>query len=370
MNVEDVDGVDGAELGTSLRDDLRAAFDEIAGREGGAEDVAPTAEANAPAEPTDATEVPTGQPRDATGKFARADQQPADVAQTPADSTTPDAPAEQHPDGAPGSWRAAAKEKWSELPPEVKAEIAKREADITRAVTNIDNERRFAREMADVVRPHFETIKSFGVTPQVAVGALLKNDHVMRYGTPEQKIQVARGFIRDYGLDPQQLIDPNAPSDPHVIALQREVEHLRARQQIPQQFDHAPLPEAPGEGNVVPEIDAFRTDPAHPHFDQVAPFMATLIESGQAASLAEAYDKAVWATPALRSTLQAQQAPAPAPVPPQPSQAKRQNPADKVAAARHAGSSVGRSPGPIGEPAPGSLREELRSNLRASGWTG
>jgi hypothetical protein len=141
-----------------------------------------------------------------------------------------------------------------------------------------------------------------------------------------------------------------------MLAIMREVESLRAQVARPQQQQqYAPLPQGQEDGNVVSDIEAFRSDPAHPHFEQVSGHMAALIESGAAPDLESAYQMAVLAQPALRST-------------PQAAPALETQRSEHAAAARRAAVSVQGSPGAAGNPRPATLRDELREQLRAAGF--
>jgi len=115
------------------------------------------------------------------------------------------------------------------------------------------------------------------------------------------------------------------------------------------------LPGNEQDDSVLLDLEAFRSDPAHPHFEQVANAMASLIDSGQAPDLESAYTMAVQADPALRSTVPANPAPQP-------------QRSEKVVAARSAAVSVKGSPGTSGNPKPLTMRDELRENLRAAGF--
>lgn len=359
----------------SLRDDLAASMKEIEEREASAapdDEGTPAAEAQPEAEPAK-PEADRGDGRDAHGRFLPKAKEPdqtedhsavrsdtvADQTAAPDQSSATEAsstPAEA--DAPPKSWRADEASAWKELPATAKSAILRREAEAARLAGANDGERMFGREIAEIVRPHMQTIQQFGVSPQTALKALLDSDQALRSGTPEQKIAHARRLCADYGIDIQALAqpDPNAPQDPYVARLQNELEQLKARlgqPQQPQQF--APLPPSADEVNVLSEIEAFRTDPAHPHFDAVHQTMGKLLETGAAPDLEGAYQAAVAMDPALRSTA-ASQVPA-------------ANPAEKTAAARRASASVTGSPGPAGNPQPQSLRDELKEQMRSAGFS-
>lgn len=353
----------GANAERSLRDDLSEALKDIEARELAApvEEEAQAPEAEANAEPTE-TQSNRGDGRDAHGRFVKKGEEPTAEAAPAKEEPTqqqaapePEASQTEGSDVPPKSWRADEAKVWSQLPPEAKAAILRREQDNARTAGANDAERMFGREFAEIIRPHMEVINSFGVSPQFAVRALLDNDRLLRSGTPEQKITKARQLLVDYGIDPAALqLDPNV--DPQIHQLRNELIQLQSRLSAPQQQNFAPLPPTQEDANIMAEIEAFRSDPAHPHFDAVHAQMGKLLETGAAPDLESAYQAAVAMTPALRSTVA---------TPAQPQRTTE----EKTAAARRASASVTGSPGPTGSPTPMSLRDELRENLRSAGFS-
>jgi hypothetical protein len=360
---------------TSLRDDLAKGLEEITAREAAAqpdEEHAPAPEAQPNAEAAK-PETDRGDGRDAHGRFVKKEGesgQTADEAQATSsksaevqsaenaqDKGSPETPATAAPEGdqPPKSWRADEAAVWSKLDPVAKAAILRREADAAKIAGQNDNERMFGREMADIFRPYVPEIQAAGATPQLAVKILLDNHNALRSNDPNVKLSKARELLVSYGIDPSQLIDPNAPQDPHIRALQNEIIQLRSQVNRPaanQQY--APLPPSAEESNIAAEIERFRADPAHPHFEAVHVRMGQLIEAGAASDLETAYNMAVAADPALRSTVAAQ--------------APAANLQKDTAAARRASASVTGSPGPAGNPTPMSLRDELAENARKLGF--
>ena len=141
-----------------------------------------------------------GYQRDEKGRFSDKQTEVAEepiettdkpIVETPASDLTledkPLAPTEQT--NAPTSWKAELKDKWATLPPDVQAEIARREKEVHQGFTKLDEERNFGKQMRDSISPFMATIQSTGVQPHVAVSELLKTDHLLRYGTPQQKEQ-------------------------------------------------------------------------------------------------------------------------------------------------------------------------------------
>jgi hypothetical protein len=56
---------------------------------------------------------------------------------------------------------------------------------------------------------------------------------------------------------------------------------------------------------IANTIEGFAKAPGHEHFPAVKQLMGHLMKSGQAADMQDAYDKAIWATPSIRSQLMA-----------------------------------------------------------------
>lgn len=237
-----------------------------------------------PAEPDAQTD--TGEPPAATQQEGQA-QPPA---------TEPDA-APSDDDRAPSSWTPSVAQKWGELPPEVRAEIQRRETDYHRGIEQYKQAANIAQEVQRTLQPYMPNIEASGVHPLQAIDKLMQADHVLRNGSSEQKAHAFAQIARDYGVDLNQ-VQPLPPVDPHVQQLMRENQQLQQFQQTVQQQQHQA---------VVSEIEAFRANPENVHFEAVRQDMAMLCQMaaarGESITLQEAYDKAVWMRPDIRQTL-------------------------------------------------------------------
>jgi hypothetical protein len=260
---------------------------------------------------------------------------------------------------APQSWTAVAKAKWNEIPAEVRAEISKRESDVHRQFTRIDEERQFARQMQQTLAPFAETIRAEGGNVHEIIQNVLNTARALRTADPQVKGQMLLNVARQYGADLQAAAQQQAAVPPHVVQMQSELHQLRnyvQQQQASQQQQQAAAQQAE-QARVESEIETFRSDPKHPHFDTVRGVMAALIQSGEAANLDTAYSMAVYARPDIRNSLLAEQtAQANAAVA---VQQKAQN-------ARRKGSSVRGGPGGSTAAAASgdrSLREELAAAM-------
>lgn len=233
----------------------------------------------------------------------------------------------------PQRYGAAVKAKWGELPPDIRQELLKSEQDFHKELTKHDEERNFGRQMKDVVTPYIAQIRAEGAEPAQAVGNLLNMAHVLRVGSPQQKSDLLLRTAQTFGVDLRQALQVQPQMPPQVQQVMQEMHGLK--QQLAQQ---EALKKQTEDNEIQGQIKAFSSDPKNTHFEAVKAHMASLLSSGLAKDLQDAYDQAVYANPHTRSTLlEAQKA-----------ESTEKRVAEQKAradAARKAGSSIKGSPG-------------------------
>ena len=337
------------ELGTpepSLRDELAHALKGVQER-------------------TDETpEAKAARVRDEQGRFAKAEEARKEEAAKPRETLKlPEKPAEEAKPAeaaapvakAPDGWTAAAKAKFSELPADIQAEISRREADMHKQFTRQDEERNLGKQIRELTQPYAAVIRAEGGDTLAAYNQFLNTAYIMRTGTQDAKrnalLQVAQQFNVDMsGLLQQQPQQSQAPQyQPQIAAIvQAELDKQRQIQE---------------RHTVESSIAEFASAPGHEHFNQLRTVMGALLESGAASDLQDAYDRACYADPEIRSTLAAQNM--------REAEAKRLSEAQaRTDAAKRAAVSVSGGPGgarvPSGAGTERSLGDELRANLRAA----
>lgn len=244
--------------------------------------------------------------RDVTGRFVKmepvaekapevSEEKPAEVPQAAAEPEVPAAPAPEAPK-APGSWKAEAKAVFDKLDPLIQSEVLRREADFHKGIESYKAQAETAKKYEALVAPYMATIQKLGVTPDVALGALLKADHTLRNAPPAVKVQYMHQLAKEYGIDLGAEIDPN------VAAMQSRIYELEQRQEQWQQEQQRQSSHA-----VNTEIAKFASEPGREHFEAVRDHMAALLQGGQAKDLQDAYDQAVYANPQTRAQVLAKQ---------------------------------------------------------------
>lgn len=294
-----------------------------------------------PAEP----EEKTARIRDEKGKFAaKAPVDQAPVTPEPAAPVTPADPL----DIAPNTWKKEVAATWQTLPPQVRAEVARREADFHKGIEGYKQAAGFGQAMERAITPYAQTIQKLGITADKAVSELMATDHKLRQGTPQEKAAMLSALAQNYGIDMAQA-QAVPQVEPHVAQLQQEVRQLRGYIENQQS-----TVQRQSEDSLHSEISQFAADPSHSHFETVKGHMSALLQAGQATSLADAYEQAIYANPTTRALVLAEQ-----------QAAQRAEAARKAQAAREAASVNTRSrpPVPTSEPI-GSMDDTIRATLR------
>jgi hypothetical protein len=250
--------------------------------------------------PVEATEPPAQadpRPRNERGQFMKADGS-VDPDQTP--KTVPDAdpskvnePQPSTAAVAPAGWSAEAKAEFGKLPPAVQAAVVKRESEINEGGARWSEEKKALVSHFEPVR---EAAQRYGVHPGEVIKRLAKaNDFI-----ESNPVEGIKWLANAYGVDLSKPLTADAPAlrpqaDPMVSQLSEKVSSLESFIQT-QQAEQ-----------VNGSLTAFAAAPGHEHFEAVRVDMGKLMLAGLASNLQDAYDKAVWASPDIRSKVMASQ---------------------------------------------------------------
>lgn len=237
----------------------------------------------------------------------------ASAPETPAPEAAPEAPAaETLPDlRVPSSWDAESKAAFQSVLPRLGKEkefdrllrqALKREDDFHKGINEYKGYKDKWSEVDQVLQPYQATLQSLGLKSTDVIRDAMAADHALRYGAPQQKSQAFQRLAEHYGIDLKSLGQPQQNADPTVSALQRELYDLKTRVQ-----SRDSQAEQHTRAQTLAELEAFEKDPAHMYYADVKPEMAALLESGTAKDLKDAYDRAVYANPKVRTLVLEQQ---------------------------------------------------------------
>ncbi len=266
--------------------------------------------AEAPVESTTTESQTDGRARDEHGRFVAkdtaaeaSDPGPAEAAAKPATEPATVEPAQQ-PLEPPARWSDADKAKFSTLPREAQEVILERnkgmEADYTRKTQELSSFRSQAEPLLKAVEPHQPYLAQLasitGSTPAALVNDVLTAERTLRTGTPDQKVTALLQIAADYGIDLRGVAGGGQPQalDPITHELRQTVS------QLANEFAQEKQRQAQAANErIAAEIETLKSakdasgNLLRPYFEHVRPQMAQLIERGEAATIDEAYSKAM-----------------------------------------------------------------------------
>lgn len=285
------------------------------------------------------------------------DEEPSEVVVEVREEGTDEAEADEvHSESlvAPEDWSADDKAVFDSLDEAGKQFLLRRhkelEGESTKRFQEASELRKRYEPLDQILQPYEVELQRSGMTVAQGVQQLIAAHEFIKRDPRTAIQQLAKAHRIEVSFDDDLEDDL---TDPEVKALKSKLEalegQLRSRESQP-------------DPSLQQQITAFadaRTDSGellYPHFDQVRPAMAALLNSGRAQTLEDAYEKAVWAEPELREELlkaerdkAAQEA----------EEARKQ----KVAAAKKQPPSA-KSKKRVQEASPKSLRDELASQLQ------
>ena len=207
----------------------------------------------------------------------------------------------------PSTWKKEHWERFDKLEPELRSYILQRETEYKAGLAAYNAEVKAAQGLRQAIEPFLPELQRHNVDPAVWIRNLGNAHQTLALGSPQAKLQVFARLAQDYGV-PLQYLVPNAQGqvaqmDPTVQYL---AQNLQGLQQQWQQFQTQRQQQE--QQSIQESIREFAADAKeHPHFETVRESMAALLSSGMAQNLQQAYDKAIWMAPEVRTAVLAAQ---------------------------------------------------------------
>lgn len=196
----------------------------------------------------------------------------------------------------PGSWAAKAA-LWEAASPELRAQIAQREADFHSGIEGYKEHAGIGKAVNDLFAPYTEVLKANNTDALSVTQNLLQSQAILAFGKPEQKVELLKELIQTYEIDPAALgiAGEGVAPDAAVTALQESNRALQSRlDQMQRAFD------AQQQSSLRSQVNAFLADPNFPHAKTLSVEIANLIKADPSLTLEKAYDKALWLNPETR----------------------------------------------------------------------
>ncbi len=188
----------------------------------------------------------------------------------------------------PSSWKKDYHDAWDTVDPKVREYIWQREDETRAGIEPLKTKAQFAEQVQKVAEPYMQTIQSRGVDLPTAVSGLMEADHKLRYGNPQQKRAYLMQLAQQYGVSLGDTGDfpQEAPADPYISQLQQELYGLKS-----EIVGWKQQQEAVQNQTLQAEIEEFSSQAEF--FEDAKPTMITLLQSGVATTLQDAYEKAI-----------------------------------------------------------------------------
>ena len=217
-------------------------------------------------------------------------------------------------DTPPSSLPPDARAVWENTPNEMRAAIAKREADYYKGIKQAtekykqyEGQARIAQDISQTLTPHQQLLNTMG-GPKQGISNLLNTASMFQFGTQQQKAAAAANLIQQFGVDVSTLADvlESGPAAQQAPQQQQGI----SPQQIDQIIEQRLMAREQQEVGMSAQqqIQQFSSNPDNKYYSDVADTMANLLDvaarQGSEMSIQEAYDQACWANPQVRSAMQ------------------------------------------------------------------
>jgi hypothetical protein len=251
-------------------------------------------------------EVPQDEPaRNEKGQFVAKDEAVAEeeVAEVVAeDEVEPEQPEEQPEIGdipKPTTWKKDLLPLWDKI---AKGEtltkeeskkhleyLNQRENEFKKGVSVYKAEAERAKALEEAITPFVPELQAQGIHPAAWINNLGRAHMILTKAPHEQKVQMFHRLAQDYGVNLNQINEPQQPVDAYTQQLMQQLYQVNQEvSTIKGRFEQEE------QARLNNEIERVRSDRERfPHFDMVREEMAQLLELGKAQDLETAYAKAV-----------------------------------------------------------------------------
>jgi hypothetical protein len=218
---------------------------------------------------------------------------------------------------APASWRPEVREHWAKLPDSVRAEVARREAEVTRTLQETVELRRNAEQFAKVLAPYEAYIKAENATPAQAIDNLMATAVKLRTSTGPELAQMMAGLVKQYGTGRfgnqfvEMLDSALAGQSPQVDPMQSHLQQAIQQQLAPVQQFMSQMQMAQEQQRAATvqkaesEVSQFldQAEFANDVRDDMADILEVAQRRGVEMTLQQAYQKACLVNDRVRSVL-------------------------------------------------------------------
>lgn len=274
---------------SSISDDLREAITEVGGEELKA--ALPPEEETSGSSVEPSSLAAAAPPAGAVGSAPDAGQQPAEPSTDQGGWTQ---------DKAPQSWTPAAREKWNAIPEDIRKEIVRREEAAVNGVRQLQEKYAPHEHFTNALAPLIQEAIQHNVAPEAYINQVMSAERVLRTADVPGKFQALLGIADQYGIPLREIINESVGQK--VLGAPQQAQAPAVHPAVAAQLQEMNRWRAQQESQAVSQtVEQFSQ--GKEFFSDVRVMMADLIDSGAARTLDEAYDRACWAIPEVRTVM-------------------------------------------------------------------
>jgi hypothetical protein len=167
--------------------------------------------------------------------------------------------------------------------------LNQRENEFKKGVSVYKAEAERAKALEEAINPFIPELQAQGIHPTAWINNLGRAHMILTKAPYEQKVQMFHRLAQDYGVNLNQINEPQQPLDAYTQQLMQQLNQVNQEvSTIKSRFEQEE------QTRLMSEIERVRSDKERfPHFDMVREEMAQLLELGKAQDLESAYAKAV-----------------------------------------------------------------------------
>jgi hypothetical protein len=167
--------------------------------------------------------------------------------------------------------------------------LNQRENEFKKGVSVYKAEAERAKALEEAINPFVPELQAQGIHPAAWINNLGRAHMILTKAPYEQKVQMFHRLAQDYGVNLNQINEPQQPVDAYTQQLMQQLYQVNQEvSTIKGRFEQEE------QARLNNEIERVRSDRERfPHFDMVREEMAQLLELGKAQDLETAYAKAV-----------------------------------------------------------------------------
>ena len=205
-------------------------------------------------------------------------------------------------DKAPQSWSPAAREKWNQIPDDLRKEIIRREEAAAVGVRQLNERFAPAVKFVESLGPILQEARNAGIEPTGYISSVMQTEHALRTADTKGKFNVLLSLADQYGVPLREIINASVGQEVLQKGAQPGQQQMALPPELVQELEENRRWRREQEGSrVQSEIVSFSN--GKEFFEDVRGQMADLLQSGVAEDLNDAYDKACWADPNIRKVL-------------------------------------------------------------------